>query len=83
MVFLLEIPDKTRPSAQGENQKETPKQEDDQGWTLYTDRASIKEGSGAGLILTSPDGEEVTYTLRFDFMTYNKEAEYEALLAGL
>nr|KAJ0215185.1 hypothetical protein LSAT_V11C300107570 [Lactuca sativa] len=52
-------------------------------WTLYTDGASSKEGSGAGPILTSPTGEEITYALRFDFRTSNNEAEYEALLAGL
>lgn len=34
-------------------------------------------------ILTSLDGEEVTYTLRFDFHTSNNEAEYEVLLVGL
>lgn len=41
------------------------------------------EGSGAGLILTSAPGEEVTYALRFDFRTSKNEAEYEAPLAGL
>nr|KAJ0187561.1 hypothetical protein LSAT_V11C900487230 [Lactuca sativa] len=55
----------------------------DQQWTLYMDGASCKEGSGAGLILTSPTGEEVTYALHFDFHTSKNEAEYEALLAGL
>ncbi|GKF64828.1 reverse transcriptase domain-containing protein, partial [Tanacetum coccineum] len=37
----------------------------------------------AGLILTSPDGAEFTYALRFQFTASNNEAEYEALLAGL
>lgn len=36
-----------------------------------------------GLILTSPGGEEVTYALRFEFMTSNNEVEYKALLACL
>lgn len=54
-----------------------------QEWTLYTDGASRKEGSGAGLIQTSPSGEEFTYTLRLYFHTSNNEAEYEALLVGL
>nr|KAJ0199675.1 hypothetical protein LSAT_V11C600301860 [Lactuca sativa] len=56
---------------------------DNISWTLYTDGASNKEGSGAGLILTSPEGEEVTYALRFDFHTSNNEEEYEVLLSGL
>ncbi|GJZ07435.1 reverse transcriptase domain-containing protein [Tanacetum coccineum] len=38
---------------------------------------------GAGLILTSPEGTEFTYALRFQFAASNNEAEYEALIAGL
>ncbi|GJX97849.1 reverse transcriptase domain-containing protein [Tanacetum coccineum] len=52
-------------------------------WTLFTDGASSAEGSGARLILTDPNGQEVTYALRFDFKTSNNEAEYEALIACL
>ncbi|GJX72690.1 reverse transcriptase domain-containing protein [Tanacetum coccineum] len=42
-----------------------------------------RDGSGAGLILTSPEGTEFTYALRFQFTASNNEAEYEALIAGL
>ncbi|XP_071687772.1 uncharacterized protein [Rutidosis leptorrhynchoides] len=52
-------------------------------WDLFTDGASCAEGAGAGLVLTSPIGEEHTYALRFNFDVTNNEAEYEALLAGL
>ncbi|GJT50083.1 reverse transcriptase domain-containing protein, partial [Tanacetum coccineum] len=52
-------------------------------WTLFTDGSSCVDGSGAGLILTSPEGTEFTYALRFQFTTSNNEAEYEALIAGL
>ncbi|XP_027077127.2 uncharacterized protein [Coffea arabica] len=52
-------------------------------WILFVDGASSKEGSGAGLLLISPTGEELTYALRFDFPASNNEAEYEALLTGL
>ncbi|GJW56775.1 reverse transcriptase domain-containing protein [Tanacetum coccineum] len=41
------------------------------------------EGSGAGLILTDLDGQEITYALRFNFRTSNNEADYEDLVAGL
>ncbi|GKC71050.1 reverse transcriptase domain-containing protein [Tanacetum coccineum] len=37
----------------------------------------------AGLILTSPEGTEFTYALRFQFTASNNEAKYEALIAGL
>ncbi|GKA76184.1 reverse transcriptase domain-containing protein [Tanacetum coccineum] len=43
----------------------------------------IMEGLGAGFILTSPEGEEFTYALRFEFDASNNEAEYEALIACL
>ncbi|GJZ13833.1 reverse transcriptase domain-containing protein [Tanacetum coccineum] len=52
-------------------------------WTLFTDGSSCIDGSGAGLILTSPEGAEFAYALRFQFTASNNEAEYEALLAGL
>nr|GEY30873.1 reverse transcriptase domain-containing protein [Tanacetum cinerariifolium] len=50
---------------------------------LFTDGSSCVDGSGAGLILTNPEGVEFTYTLRFQFAAFNNEAEYEALVAGL
>ncbi|XP_071741858.1 uncharacterized protein [Rutidosis leptorrhynchoides] len=52
-------------------------------WKLFTDGASSSDGSGAGLMLINPEGQEFTYGLRFEFNTTNNEAEYEALLAGL
>ncbi|XP_071739818.1 uncharacterized protein [Rutidosis leptorrhynchoides] len=50
---------------------------------LNTDGASSEEGVGAGLVLTSPEGEKHTYALRFCFYASNNEAEYDALLSGL
>ncbi|GJU63979.1 reverse transcriptase domain-containing protein [Tanacetum coccineum] len=47
-------------------------------WKLYTDGASILDGSGAGLMLVSPEGKEFMYALRFEFETTNNEAKYEA-----
>ncbi|GKB26157.1 reverse transcriptase domain-containing protein [Tanacetum coccineum] len=41
------------------------------------------DGSGAGLILTDPEGTEFTYALRFRFDATNNKVEYEALIAGL
>ncbi|GKE69322.1 reverse transcriptase domain-containing protein [Tanacetum coccineum] len=50
-------------------------------WTLYIDGASSNEVSGAGVILTDPDGKEIAYALRFEFSTSNNEVTYEALIA--
>ncbi|GKB07857.1 reverse transcriptase domain-containing protein [Tanacetum coccineum] len=74
--FLVENPDESPPDT---SMVETPQEL----WTLFTDRSSCVDRSGAGLILTSPEGTEFTYTLRFQFTASNNEAEYEALIAGL
>uniref|UniRef100_A0A251SMQ5 Putative reverse transcriptase domain-containing protein n=1 Tax=Helianthus annuus TaxID=4232 RepID=A0A251SMQ5_HELAN len=73
--FLVEIPEE-KGTEEEDKAPEKP-------WSLYTDGASSAEGSGAGLILTDPDGTDVTYALRLEFKSSNNEAEYEALLAGL
>ena len=52
-------------------------------WKLSVDGAANTQGSGAGLILTSPEGINIEYALRFGFHTSNNEAEYEAVIAGL
>ena len=52
-------------------------------WRLSVDGAANVQGSGASLILTSPDGIDVEYTLRFGFQASNTEAEYEAVIARL
>nr|GEV27058.1 reverse transcriptase domain-containing protein [Tanacetum cinerariifolium] len=50
---------------------------------VLIDSSSCMDGSGAGLILTNPEGVEFTYALRFQFTAFNNEAEYEALVVGL
>ncbi|KAK3010569.1 hypothetical protein RJ639_010752 [Escallonia herrerae] len=52
-------------------------------WNLYVDGSSAVGSSGAGIILISPEGFMVEYTLRFGFQTSNKEAEYEAFLTEI
>ena len=52
-------------------------------WRLSVDGAANSQGSGVGLILTSPDGIDVEYALRFGFQATNNEAKYEFVIAGL
>ena len=52
-------------------------------WKLFVDAATNAQGSGAGLILTSPEGIDIEYALRFGFRASNNEAEYEVVIAGL
>nr|GEU34611.1 reverse transcriptase domain-containing protein [Tanacetum cinerariifolium] len=74
--FLVEMPDESPPDASVVETQQEP-------WTLFTDGSSCVDGSGAGLILTSPEGTKFTYALRFQFTASNNEAKYEALPAGL
>ncbi|GKB31120.1 reverse transcriptase domain-containing protein [Tanacetum coccineum] len=76
--FIVERPDEESPQMEAPAEQVTPEL-----WTLFTNSSSCLEGSGAGLILTSPEGEEFTYALRFEFDASNNEAEYEALVAVL
>ena len=50
---------------------------------LFVDGAANTQGRGGGLILTSSDGIDVEYVLRFGFQASNNEAKYEAVIAGL
>ncbi|GJV32382.1 reverse transcriptase domain-containing protein [Tanacetum coccineum] len=59
------------------------KQECMERWTLFIDGASNSKGFEASLVLINPSGIEFTYSLRLNFTSTNKEAEYEALLTGL
>nr|GEW23511.1 reverse transcriptase domain-containing protein [Tanacetum cinerariifolium] len=76
VYFLIEKPDDTPLEA---SMIKTPHVL----WTLFMDGSSSFDGSGAGMILTSPEGTEFTYALRFQFIASNNEAEYEALIASL
>ena len=52
-------------------------------WTMHFDGSRQLEGSGAGVVLTSPRGDKFRYVLQIPFNCTNNAAEYEALLHGL
>ena len=52
-------------------------------WTIHFDGSTQLEGSGAGVVLTSPRGDKFRYVLRLMFPCTNNAAEYKALLHGL
>ncbi|GJZ46558.1 reverse transcriptase domain-containing protein [Tanacetum coccineum] len=73
--FIVERPEDDSPAAPMEVEEELL-----EPWTLFTDKSSCIDGSGAGLIITNPERIEFTYALRFRFDATNNEAEYEALI---
>nr|GEW90023.1 reverse transcriptase domain-containing protein [Tanacetum cinerariifolium] len=76
--FIVKRPEEDSTDTPMEEEGELP-----EPWILFTDGSSCTDGSGAGLILTNPDGMDFTYALRFRFDATNNEAEYEALIVGL
>ncbi|KAL0445890.1 UNVERIFIED_CONTAM: hypothetical protein Slati_1716900 [Sesamum latifolium] len=55
----------------------------DEKWLLYVDGSSTIQCSGEGIVITSPQGENLEFAVKFGFKASNNEAEYEALLAGM
>nr|GEW25548.1 hypothetical protein [Tanacetum cinerariifolium] len=76
--FIVERPEEDSPNTPMEEEGELP-----EPWILFTDESSCTDSSGAGLILTNPEGMEFTYALRFGFDATKNEAGYEALIVGL
>ncbi|KAL0341428.1 UNVERIFIED_CONTAM: hypothetical protein Scaly_1805400 [Sesamum calycinum] len=54
-------------------------------WTTsdLVDGSSTLASSRAGVVLTSPKGDELEYALQFTFKASKNEAEYEALIVGI
>ncbi|KAL0302803.1 UNVERIFIED_CONTAM: hypothetical protein Scaly_3021100 [Sesamum calycinum] len=52
-------------------------------WLLHVDGSSTTQGSGAGVVITSPQGEDMEFVIKFDFKASNNETEYEALVLGM
>ncbi|XP_074299042.1 uncharacterized protein LOC141630059 [Silene latifolia] len=55
----------------------------EQVWELHVDGASNTKGAGVGLLLKSPQGEQIIQAVWCEFKATNNEAEYEALILGL
>jgi ribonuclease HI len=52
-------------------------------WIMYFDSALNLEGAGAGLLLLSPQGEQLKYVIQIHYKASNNSAEYEALINRL
>ncbi|KAL0416159.1 UNVERIFIED_CONTAM: Ribonuclease HI [Sesamum latifolium] len=52
-------------------------------WLLHVDGSSTVQGSRAGVVLTTPQWDDMEFAIKFDFNASNNEAEYEALVLGM
>jgi hypothetical protein len=66
----------------GENQY-LPPAPDSTYWRMKFDGSNMHEGLGAGIVFTSPKGDNLQYMLQIHFRASNNIAEYEALVHAL
>ena len=52
-------------------------------WMMYFHGSVMALGSGARVVLISPDGSWLRYAIRLHFLASNNAVEYEALINGL
>ncbi|XP_052289889.1 uncharacterized protein LOC127899803 [Citrus sinensis] len=52
-------------------------------WLVMVHGSCSEQGSGARVVIRSPDGTEITYAVKFEFQLTNNQAEYEAFITGL
>jgi hypothetical protein len=53
-----------------------PPKERSEQWIMYLDSALNLEGAGTGVLLISPQGEQLKYVLQIHYKASNKGAEY-------
>ncbi|XP_073152757.1 uncharacterized protein [Henckelia pumila] len=61
----------------------TQEESSTQTWMVYVDGSSTSTGSGAGIVVESPQGDKFQYAIKFLFPATNNEAEYEAFIMGI
>ncbi|KAL0439474.1 UNVERIFIED_CONTAM: hypothetical protein Slati_2430400 [Sesamum latifolium] len=47
-------------------------------WLLHVDGSTTTQGSRIGIVMTSPQREDMEFAIIFEFKASNKEAEYES-----
>jgi ribonuclease HI len=65
------------------NMPETEEAKTERKWVIYVDGSSTKNNGEAKILLITPDGEELSSSLKLEFRTTNNEAEYEVVITGL
>jgi ribonuclease HI len=60
-----------------------PLKEQPEHWIMYFNDTLNLEGVGVGVLLISPQGEQLKYVLQIHYKASNNDAQYEALIHGL
>ncbi|KAL0449184.1 UNVERIFIED_CONTAM: hypothetical protein Slati_1474800 [Sesamum latifolium] len=62
----------------------TPLQEalEKDAWLLHVDGSDTTQGNGTDIVITSPQGEDMESTIKFESKAFNNKAEYEVTRNG-
>ncbi|XP_074352704.1 uncharacterized protein LOC141691851 [Apium graveolens] len=87
LEFESEVDDKAivlaEPSSQGNSHDGKREELPHPWWILHIDGVVNNSGSGAGIVLVTPEGHRLMSAIHFKFYVTNNDAEYEALINGL
>ncbi|KAL0386022.1 UNVERIFIED_CONTAM: hypothetical protein Sradi_2996500 [Sesamum radiatum] len=64
----------------GTSQEEVSKEKH---WLLHVNGLSTTQGNGAGVVITTPQGDDMEFAIKFDSKASNNKAEYEVLVLGM
>ena len=59
------------------------KKDQEELWTIRTDRSSTQKRGGAGVVITSLEGDILKHGVQLKFPVTNNEAKYGAILTRL
>lgn len=69
---------------EGVHKEQPTEQERPEGvWLIMVNGSCSEQGSGAGVVIRSPEGTKVSYAVKFEFQFTNNQAEYETFITGL
>ena len=57
--------------------------DEDWVWQMSVDGSSGEQGSGAGIVLESPEGEEISYAVKLEFTATNKPGRIRSFDSGV
>ena len=62
---------------EGVNEEQPTGKERSEGvWLIMVDASRNEQGSGAKVVIRSPEGAEVSYAVKFEFQLMNNQAQY-------
>ncbi|XP_074355686.1 uncharacterized protein LOC141695328 [Apium graveolens] len=87
LEFDAEVDDKAivlaKPTSQGSHRDEKRQELPHPWWILHVDGAVNNNGSGAEIILITPEGHRLMSAIHLKFYATNNDAEYEPLINSL